>query len=85
MESIANFLKKEYKKITKEVLSLKKFKEPQIELSNTSRIRSWVVAKCFYEIGNIKIGSSKDEAKDKLDTEINSWLAKRSKNILKLK
>lgn len=54
IDNIVKFLKKEYKKIIGKTLFLKKIKEPQMEISNTSRIRSWVVVKCFYEIENIK-------------------------------
>lgn len=51
IESIASFLKKEYRKVTKESLSLSKDGEVDIQVQAASRIRSWVTAKCFYKVG----------------------------------
>lgn len=55
LQDIANFLKKEYKKITGNGLTLTKPKdsEPQILVQSMSRVRSWVQAQCDYKIGGI--------------------------------
>ena len=53
IEDIASFIKKEYKKITGDALSLKKVGELDAIVQNTSRVRSWVQAKCFYDIGGL--------------------------------
>ena len=54
LEDIASFLKKQYKKITKNSLSLTKIdKEPEILVQSLSRIRSLVNAKCSYKIGGM--------------------------------
>ena len=53
IEDIASFIKKEYKKITGDALSLKKVGELDAIVQNTSRVRSWVQAKCYYDIGGL--------------------------------
>lgn len=52
IESIVSFIKKEYRKVTKESLSLTKEGEPDILVQSASRIRSWVTAKCYYKVGS---------------------------------
>ena len=52
IESIASFIKKEYRKVTKESLSLKKEGEIDVRVEASSRIRSWVTAKCYYNVGS---------------------------------
>jgi len=56
IESIASFIKKEYRKITKESLSLTKDGNADIQVQSSSRIRSWVTAKCLYKIGSYAEG-----------------------------
>jgi hypothetical protein len=62
---IVKFLKKEYKKLTKDSVSLTPVGEPDILVQSTSRIRSWVQATQQYQIGNvdmtISVGKSSDE------------------------
>jgi hypothetical protein len=53
IEDIASFIKKEYKKITGDALSLNKVGELTAIVQNTSRIRTWVQAKCYYDIGGL--------------------------------
>ena len=48
---IASFIKKEYKKTTGDTLTLNKVGEMDALVQNTSRVRTWVQAKCFYDIG----------------------------------
>jgi predicted transcriptional regulator len=76
IEDIVSYLKKEYKKITGNALTLKKIdKEPSILVQSMSKIRSWVQADCKYEIGGIpaepELGSSVEE---RLDNSIKKWL-----------
>jgi len=53
MSDIISFLKKEYRKITKSSVSLTNEGEIDIRVENTSRVRSWVVAKMHYKIGTM--------------------------------
>ena len=53
IEDIASFIKKEYKKITGSALTLTKVGELDALVQNTSRIRTWVQAKCYYNIGGL--------------------------------
>jgi hypothetical protein len=49
--SIAKYLKKEYKSLRKESVSLSPIGEASVTLNSTSRIRSWVEANKAYTIG----------------------------------
>jgi hypothetical protein len=60
IEDIASYLKKEYKKITGESVSLKSDGELFAIVQNTSRVRTWVQAHRTYNIGNL---SGVDEIK----------------------
>ena len=53
MSDIASFLKKEYRKITKKSVSLTKEGEIDVRVENSSRVRSWVVAKMDYKVGSM--------------------------------
>ncbi len=50
---IASFLKKEYRKITGNSVTLTKEGEAEMRVESTSRVRSWVTAKCHYKIGGM--------------------------------
>lgn len=52
VESAVSYLKKEFKKITGDELSLSKVGEPKVLVQSMSRIRSWVTAECVYKVGN---------------------------------
>lgn len=73
VKDILSWLKKEYKRLSGETLSLTEFGEPDIEVQNTSRIRSFFIAKCFYKIGNISAGDDKDATREKLDKKVKEW------------
>ena len=62
---IVSFLKKEYKSITKNTLSLKKLGECDMLVQNRSRVWTWVQATCDYEIGGLT-GVVDDEAQKEL-------------------
>ena len=51
---IVKFLKKEYKKITGDTLSLKADGDVDFILQNMSKVRTWVQATKVYTVGNMK-------------------------------
>ena len=52
--SVAAFLRKEYKKITGNTVALTKEGEIDVNVENSSRVRSWVVAKMNYKVGGLE-------------------------------
>ncbi len=73
---IIKHLKKEYKRIRKENVTLTALKEADISFQSTSRVRSWVQATKVYNIGNKvdgveEVGKSSDE---KLEDGIKKFL-----------
>ena len=83
---IAKFLKKEYKKITKETLSLKDDGPADIFLQNMSKIRTWVQCQKVYTIGGLKdVVEVGIPSKDRLEKSFRDFLnldaaGKRPKN-----
>jgi hypothetical protein len=53
LADVASFLKKEYKKVTGNSVSLTKEGESDMRVESTSRVRSWVCAKQDYRIGGL--------------------------------
>jgi len=53
IRDVAKFLKKEYKKVTGNTLSLKPVGEADIMVQSMSRIRNWINCRQDYEIGGI--------------------------------
>lgn len=53
MADIASFLKKEYRKIRGESVTLTKDGEIDVRVENSSRVRSWVTAKLHYRVGGL--------------------------------
>ena len=83
---IASFLKKEYRKITGNSVSLTKEGEAEMRVESTSRVRSWVTAKCHYRVGGmddvVVVGEGSE---DRLEADWRSFLdqgglGKRPKN-----
>ena len=75
LQDIANFLKKEYKKVTGNTLSLTSQGECTVLVQNTSKVRVFIVANKDYKIGNIAdVDSVKGEAKDSIDAKFKSFL-----------
>ena len=75
ISDIVKFLKKEYKKVTGNTLSLKKDGEVDIRFEYMNKIRSWITAKQQYEIGGLKdVVEVGEESKDRLDQSIKDWL-----------
>ena len=50
---VSSFLKKEYRRITGDSVSLTKEGEIDVRVENSSRVRSWVTAKMHYKIGGL--------------------------------
>ena len=76
INDIANFIKKEYKKVTGDTLTLTAQEELEAIVQNTSRVRSWVQAHRLYKIGGIKDVTPVGEAsEDRLDKSMRDWLS----------
>jgi len=83
---IASFLKKEYRKITGNSVTLTKEGDAEMRVESTSRVRSWVTARCHYRVGGmdgvVVVGESSE---DRLEAGWRSFLdqgglGKRPKN-----
>ena len=83
---IIKFLKKEYKSITKETLSLKDEGPVHVLLQNMSRVRTWAQCEKVYTVGNMKdVIPLGEPSEEKLEKNIKSFielggLGKRAKN-----
>tara|TARA_R110002020_G_scaffold453705_1_gene668731 strand:+ start:436 stop:969 length:534 start_codon:yes stop_codon:yes gene_type:complete len=73
---VASFIKKEYKKVTGNTLSLKKVGEMDAIVQNTSKVRVFVQAKCHYDIGGLDSDTEaiNGESKDSVDAKFKSFL-----------
>ena len=76
ISDIAKFIKKEYKKITGSALSLKAVGDIDAIVQNTSRVRTWVQAKQYFDIGGAGSDTEviKGESKDSVDTKFSEFL-----------
>tara|TARA_R110000851_G_C12739568_1_gene530697 strand:+ start:45 stop:575 length:531 start_codon:yes stop_codon:yes gene_type:complete len=75
IQDIANFLKKEYKKITGNALTLTAQGEATILVQNTSKVRVFIIANKDYKIGNLgDVDPVKGDAKDSIDAKFKSFL-----------
>tara|TARA_B100000131_G_scaffold315162_1_gene353144 strand:+ start:647 stop:1195 length:549 start_codon:yes stop_codon:yes gene_type:complete len=82
---ILKYLKKEYRKITKDSVSLKEDGEADIMVQSTSRVRNWVQAKKAYIIkgaeGVDKVGRpSNDKLEDSIRKFLDKSTTKKAKN-----
>ena len=59
---ISCWLMKEYKKITGKSVSLSKVGEADMRVESSSRIRSWVTAKCHYKVGGLSSDMNDDNS-----------------------
>ena len=77
IQDIVKFLKKEYKSITGDTLTLTKEGEPHILVQRMSNYRTDVQAHCDYRIGGIKevedVSGGTD--KERLDKAVRDWLS----------
>lgn len=77
IESIVKFIKKEYKKLTKNTLGIKKDEgEMKATVQTTSRVRAFVHAHKWYVLTGLPDSKemSKDEHQEKLDKALKSWM-----------
>jgi len=75
---IASYIKKEFKKVTGQSLSLTEIKEtePKIEVIQTSRVRTEVKVMLDYEIGGLPdTHAEKDSQKERIMKGMEKWLA----------
>jgi len=70
---VISFIKKEYKSVTGDTLTLKSEGEVDIEIHSTSRVRTWVQASCLYEVGGMD-ADDKDKSRKDLDKAVKDWL-----------
>tara|TARA_R110000822_G_scaffold140831_4_gene278558 strand:- start:2129 stop:2638 length:510 start_codon:yes stop_codon:yes gene_type:complete len=75
MADIASFLKKEYKSITGNTLSLTKEGESDILVQNRSRIWTWVQAQCKFKIGGLTEVVAMEEEEDGLRDRFKDFLS----------
>jgi len=82
LKEIVKFLKKEYKAITGNALTLTLEGEHHILVQRMSNYRTDVQAHCDYRIGGLKAVDDlqKDAKKRDLDTAVRDWLAQGPKN-----
>ena len=71
---IAKFIKKEYKKVTGSALSLKAAGEVDSIVQSTSRVRTWVQAKQYFDIGGVDAEGDKEPSDDSVDSKFKSFL-----------
>tara|TARA_Y100000593_G_C4187522_1_gene275128 strand:+ start:224 stop:745 length:522 start_codon:yes stop_codon:yes gene_type:complete len=76
INDVANFIKKEYKKVTGDTLTLTAEGELNAIVQNTSRVRTWVQANMTYKIGGIgdvvPVGEASEE---RLTDSVKDWLS----------
>tara|TARA_R110000824_G_scaffold5923_1_gene27054 strand:- start:31255 stop:31830 length:576 start_codon:yes stop_codon:yes gene_type:complete len=78
INDVANYLKREYKKVTGESLTLTKEGEAEIMVQHISNVRSTCQANCMYKIGGMNEVVAVDnvaDGKEKLDKITKDWLA----------
>jgi len=76
INDIAKFIKKEYKKVTGDTLTLTAQDELEAIVQNTSRVRSWVQAFRWYKVGGLKDATPVGEAsEERLDASFKKWLS----------
>ena len=78
---IASFLKKEYKAITGDTLTLTKVGEPSIRVQKLSNYRTDVNALCDYKIGGLTgVDEVSPASEERLEDAVKKWLALGPKN-----
>ena len=71
---VANLLKKEYKAITGNTLSLTKDGESDILVQNRSRVWTWVQAQCMFKIGGLNEVVAVEDEEDSLRDRFKDFL-----------
>ena len=79
MSDIVSYLKKQYRKVTGNTLSLKEKGEVDARVESTSRVRVFVTASKHYEITSMSdVEDIKNPSEDKLEKTFSDFLAKAS-------
>jgi hypothetical protein len=72
---ILKYLKKEYKKVTKQSVTLSEVGETDMMVQTTSRVRNWVQAVKQYKIGGVDgVAPVGQTSKEKLDANIKNFM-----------
>jgi len=73
---VVKYLKKEYKKITGNTLTLTKEGDSEILVQYISRVRCDVQASCMYKIGGMKdvLDANEPASEDRLNDAVKNWL-----------
>lgn len=76
VNDVVSFVKKEYKKVTGNSLSLTEIKDmkPKLEMMNTSRVRAEAKLTCHYEVGGLEEIDQKDPHREKMHDKFKKWL-----------
>jgi len=82
---IVKYLKKEYKSVTKNTLTLTSQGDADIHAQSMSRKRNWVQATKTYKIGNMGETEpvTEESSEDRLDDAVKKWLALSGENAKK--
>jgi len=76
IENVAKFIKKEYKKVTGDTLSLTAEGEVDVMVQNTSKVRVFVVGKRYYKVGNLDgVLPESIPSEDRLDKSIRDFIS----------
>ena len=79
MSDIVSYLKKQYRKVTGNTLSLKEKGDVDARVESTSRVRVFVTASKHYEITSMSdVEDIKNPSEDKLEKTFSDFLAKAS-------
>ena len=82
INDVKNFLQKEYKKVTKKSVSLKKEGDIEVMVQSTSRVRSFVQAKQMFKITGLEMDPILAPSEAKEDNVIKEWIG-RARGIIK--
>ncbi len=82
INDVKNFLQKEYKKVTKKSVSLKKEGDIEVMVQSTSRVRSFVQAKQMFKINGLEMDPILAPSESKEDNVIKEWIG-RARGIIK--
>ena len=75
ISDISKWLKKEYKRITGDSVSLTEEGEIDVRVENSSRVRTWVTAKMHYKVGGLDEEMEiKEPSRDRLEKGWKSFL-----------
>ena len=76
IEKVASFIKKEYKKITKDTLSLTAEGEVDVTVQNSSSVRAWVTGNRSYKVGNLSdVMPVGEPSQERLEKSFKDFLA----------